>query len=62
MKAVTATLPTHKVATAHTKAYSKITSDDKIAILSARNMMKEGTQDIDLHTRGTTCFVAARIC
>ena len=36
MKAVKATLPTHKVATAHRKAHSKITSDDKIAILGGQ--------------------------
>ena len=46
-------LSTQKVATADTKAYSKINSDDKVAMLTARNTMKEGTQDIDFHARGT---------
>ena len=44
---------TQKVVTAHTKAYSKINSDDKVAILMAGNTMKQGTQDIDVHARGT---------
>ena len=41
-----------KVSAAHTKAYSKINSDGKVANLTARNTMI-GTQDIDLHARGT---------
>ena len=50
------TLSTHKIAAAHTKAYSKINSDDKVAVLTARDAMKEGTQDMDLHARDTTCL------
>ena len=52
------TLSTQKVATAHTKASSKINSDCGVAILTTRNTMKEGTQGIDLHARGTACLSA----
>ena len=41
---------------AHTKVYSKINSDDRVAVLTARYWMKEGTQDIDLHARGSVCL------
>ena len=34
----------------------KTNSDDKVAVFTARNTMKEGTQDIDLHARGTSYF------
>ena len=52
------TLPTPKVATAHMKAYSKINSDEKVAVSTAKHTMKEGTQDIDLHACGNACFNA----
>ena len=52
------TLSTQKVAAAQTKAYSKNNTEDKVAILTARNTMEEGTQDIELHARGTACLHA----
>ena len=52
------TLSTQKVATTRTKASSKIKSADGFATCTTRNTMKEGTQDIDLHARGTTCLNA----
>ena len=52
------TVSTQEVATAHTKAYNKINSDDKVAIVTVWNTMKEGTQDIDLHVRATACLNA----
>ena len=57
-KCIETLFSTQEVATLDTKAYSKINSDDKVAILSARNTMKEGTQDIDLHARGYACLNA----
>ena len=50
------TLSSPNVVAAHTKVYSKINRDDRVAVLTARNPMKEGTQDIDLHAGGSVCF------
>ena len=50
------TLSTQKVATARTKAYRKINSDEKVAVWTARNAMKEGTHDLDLHAHGNVCL------
>ena len=46
---------------AHTKVYSKmINCDGRVVVLTARNPMEEGTQDIGLHARGSVCLNGRR--